>query len=151
MAKRYSRSHGNAASTRPEKPEKPSWVSYKPKEAEMIVVKLAKEGNSPSKIGMILRDSYGIPDIALVTKKSITDILEEKKQLPELPEDLLSAIKKSVAVSKHLEENHLDQTARRGLQLADSRIQRLVKFYKRKGKVPQDFKYDRESIKLYVQ
>ncbi len=151
MAKRYSRAHGNSGSKKPSVKENPSWMSYKPREAEMIVVKLAKEGNSASKIGMILRDSYGIPDIKVLTGKSVTKILEEKRQNPEIPEDLMATIRKSISLSKHLEENHKDFTAKRGLELTDSRVKRLVDYYKKKGKLSKDFKYDRESIKLYAQ
>ncbi|MFP4189968.1 MAG: 30S ribosomal protein S15 [Candidatus Woesearchaeota archaeon] len=151
MAKRYSRAHGNSGSKKPEERSTPSWMNYKPKEAEMIVVKLAKEGNSPSRIGMVLRDSYGIPDINVLTGKNITKILEEKKQNPEIPEDLMAVIRKSISLSKHLEENHKDFTAKRGLQLTDSRIKRLVEYYKKIGKLQKDFKFDRKSIKLYAQ
>ena len=151
MAKRYSRGHGNSGSKKPEEKISPSWMNYKPKEAEMIVVKLAKEGNSASKIGMILRDSYGIPDIKVLVGKTVTKILEEKKQSPDIPEDLMAVIRKSIGLSKHLEENHKDFTAKRGLELTDSRVKRLVEYYKKNGKLPKDFKFDRESIKLYVQ
>lgn len=151
MAKRYSRAHGQSGSKKPETTEVPSWMNYKPKEAEMIVVKLAKEGNSSSKIGMILRDSYGIPDIKILTGKTLSKILEEKNQVPDIPEDLMAVIRKSINLSKHLEENHKDFTAKRGLQLTDSRVKRLVEYYKKTNKLPKDFKFDRESIKLYAQ
>ncbi|MFW5852880.1 MAG: 30S ribosomal protein S15 [Nanoarchaeota archaeon] len=151
MAKRYSGSRGKSGSQKPEQHNVPSWLRYKGKEIELLVVKLAKEGQKPSEIGMHLRDTYGIPDIKLITKKSISQILKEKNHLPELPEDLRAVIEKSVQLSKHLEENHKDFTAKRGLQLTDSRIKRLVDYYKKSGRIPADFKYDRESIKLYAQ
>lgn len=151
MAKRYSRAHGKSGSTKPAEMKEPSWNRYKGKEIELLIVKLAKEGMSASEIGMHLRDSYGIPDTKLITKKSITKILKEKDVLPEIPEDLFAVIKKSVQLSKHLEENKQDMTAKRGLQLTDSRIKRLVEYYKKSNRLPENFKYDRESIKLYVQ
>lgn len=151
MAKRYSRSHGKSGSTKPENKSVPSWLRYKGKEIELLVVKLAKEGLTPSQIGMHLRDTYGVPDIKLVADKSITKILAEKKLEGELPEDLMAVIRKSVSITKHLEENKQDKTAKRGQQLTDSRIKRLVDYYKKKGKLPANFKYDHESIKLYVQ
>jgi len=39
----------------------------------------------------------------------------------------------------------------RGLQLAESRIKRLVKYYKRIGRLPMEWKYDSESIKFYAE
>ena len=151
MAKRYSGSKGKSGSHKPDEKSIPSWSRYKGKEVELLVVKLAKEGYTPSQIGMHLRDTYGIPDVKLIVKKKLNAILDEKKLTAEIPEDLLAVIRKSVSLAKHLEENHKDYTAKRGLQLTDSRIKRLVDYYKKAGRLPQNFKYDRESIKLYVQ
>ncbi|MCK5107591.1 MAG: 30S ribosomal protein S15, partial [Nanoarchaeota archaeon] len=69
----------------------------------------------------------------------------------ELPEDLLSLVKKSVALSKHLEENNPDKTAKRGLRLTQSKIGRLVKYYKRTGRLPESWKYDESRFKLMVE
>ena len=151
MAKKYSRSKGQSGSKKPAVKKIPSWSSYKGKEVELLVVKLAKEGFSPSEIGMHLRDSYGIPDVKTYTSKKIAQILKEKKLSHDIPEDLLNVIRKNVNVSKHLEENKKDNTAKRGLQLSSSRIKRLVDYYKKNKVLPADFKYDKESIKLYVQ
>ena len=68
----------------------------------------------------------------------------------EIPEDLMALIRKSVMLQKHLEENHHDMSAKRGLQLTRAKIKRLVDYYKKSKKLPIDFKYDSESIKLYV-
>ena len=132
-------------------PQKPTWVRYKDKEIELLVGKLAKDGNSSSEIGIILRDSYGIPDVKMLTGKNITDILKEKKLLPELPEDLLSLIRRAIAIRKHLEGNKQDMFAKRGLQRTESKIKRLVKYYKNVKKLPLDWKYDFESVKIYAE
>ena len=76
MARMHSRARGKSKSKRPLDKKQPSWVRYKPKEVEMLVVKMAKEGMSPSKIGLVLRDSYGVPDAKQVLKKTITKIFE---------------------------------------------------------------------------
>ncbi|MEM2455020.1 MAG: 30S ribosomal protein S15, partial [Candidatus Bathyarchaeia archaeon] len=55
------REKGRSHSTRPVGKRPPAWCKYTPEEVVALVVKLAKEGNSPSKIGVILRDQYGIP------------------------------------------------------------------------------------------
>ncbi len=151
MARMYSRKKGKSGSKKPVKKTIPSWVRYKPKEVEMLIAKLAKEEKSSSKLGLILRDSYGIPDVKSITKKSISQILAEKKLLGEIPEDLMSVIKKNIQIRKHLEENRQDMVAKRGLQLADSRIRRLVKYYKRTSKLPADWKYDPEKIRLLIE
>src|SRR5262245_10449620 len=59
-----------------EKTSKPSWVKMKSEELEKIVVDLAKKGESPAKIGLILRDTHGVPKAKLLGKK-ITHILKE--------------------------------------------------------------------------
>src|SRR6056297_3431357 len=130
MARMYSRKKGNAGSTKPSVPKAPSWVKYSAKEIELLVVKYAKEGKTASQIGLYLRDEYGIPDVKLLTKKSITKILEEKKLAKKLPEDLTALLKKVVAIKEHLINNKKDQPAKRGLQLTESKILRLVKYYR---------------------
>ena len=52
---------GKSHSTRPVSKRPPSWCRYQPEEVEAFVIRLAKEGNSLSKIGTILRDQYAIP------------------------------------------------------------------------------------------
>ncbi|MBN2458586.1 30S ribosomal protein S15 [Candidatus Woesearchaeota archaeon] len=151
MARMYSRKKGQSGSKKPTKKTIQSWMSYKPKEVELLVVKIAKEGKAPSQVGTILRDNYGIPNVKLITKKSISKILGEKKMLHEIPEDLMAVIRKNIMIRKHLEENGQDKVAKRGLQLADSQIMRLVKYYKSAGKLPSDWKYDSEKIRLLVE
>lgn len=151
MARMYSRKKGKSKSTKPIKKELPSWLRYKPNEVELLVTKLAKDDISTSKIGLYLRDMYGIPDVKSITKKSISHILKEKKILSELPEDLTALIKKSVLIRKHLEANKKDMPAKRGLQLTESKISRLVNYYKRKGVLSDYWKYDSEKASLLVQ
>ena len=151
MAKMHSRGRGNSGSKKILKPTKPTWVRYKPKEIELLVGKLAKEGKTSSEIGIILRDSYGIPSIKLITGKRLQEVLEEKKLGPKLPEDLLALMKRSVLIRKHLENFRQDMTAVRGLQLTESKIKRLVKYYKRIDKLVPDWKYDPSAVKLYTE
>lgn len=151
MARMHSRKKGKSGSTKPEQKTAPAWVALKQKEIEMLIVKLAKDGNSPSKIGLILRDQYGVPDIKLVAGKKVTQILEDKKVSSEIPEDLMALIRKAVLIRKHLEENHLDEPAKRGLILTESKIMRLSKYYKRTGRLDTTWKYDPKTIRLQVE
>jgi len=70
----------------------------------MLISKLAKEGKSSAVIGVILRDSYGVPDTKLITGKTITAIMKDKKVAPDVPEDLFSLMKRAVLIRKHLEK-----------------------------------------------
>jgi small subunit ribosomal protein S15 len=151
MAKMHSRKRGNAKSNRPLVAQAPTWIRYQTKELEMIIGKLAKEGKTASEIGLILRDSYGIPNTKLITGKRIQQLLGEKKLLPQIPEDLMALMKKSVMLRKHMEANKQDQTSKRGLLLTESKIKRLVKYYKEVGKLAPLWKYDPANTKIYTE
>jgi small subunit ribosomal protein S15 len=151
MARMHSHARGKHRSTRPSSPAKPSWLTQSPKETELLIIKYAKEGKSPSQIGMLLRDEYGIPSVKLITGKSVARILKEKGVQQEMPEDVMALITKIVLTKKHMDENKKDMTAIRGLRLAESKVNRLVKYYKQIGRLPKDWSYDPERIKLYVE
>ncbi|MFC1732297.1 30S ribosomal protein S15 [candidate division KSB1 bacterium] len=150
MARMHSRKRGKSSSNKPIK-KTAIWVRYKPKEIEILISKLAKEGKTASEIGLFMRDSYGIPNVRSVTNKKITQIVKEKGLNKELPEDLLNLIKKSVLIRKHLEENHKDMPALRGLQLTESKIRRMAKYYKRTKVLPGDWKFDPKAVRMYVE
>jgi len=151
MARMYSRKKGVSGSKRPLKKTTPSWVRYKGKEVEMLITKLAKEEKSPSEIGLILRDSYGVPYVKGLTGKRVNEILEEHKILPKIPHDVTALMRKSIAIMKHIEENHNDETAKRGLILTESKIKRLIKYYKRIGKIEELWKYQPDKIRLILE
>ena len=151
MAKMHSRGRGTSGSKKPLKAQKPTWVRYEPKEIERLIHKFAKEGKTSSEIGIILRDSYGVPSVKLLTGKSVTELLAEKKLLPELPEDVIALMKRSVTIRKHLEANKHDMSALRGLQFTESKIKRLIKYYKNVGKVAPEWKYDPTAVKRYTE
>lgn len=148
MAKRYSGKKGKSGSTRYSVKKAKSWVRYDKKEIENLIVKIAKTGKRASEVGLILRDSYGIPDVKLITKERITKVLNKNKIIYELPEDLANLIKRQIDMSKHLEANHKDKVAKRGVQLTESKINRLVKYYKKTKKLPAEWKFDKEKAKL---
>lgn len=151
MGRMHSRAKGKSGSHKPVKKVIPNWVKYTAKEVELLVVKYAKEEMKTSMIGIHLRDQYGIPSVKTITGKSIGQILKEKKLEPELPDDLMALIKKSVLLVKHLEINKKDYSSKRGLQLTNSKIRRLVKHYKTTKKLPLDWSYNPERFKMYSQ
>jgi len=150
VARMHSRAKGKSGSTKPDGKEKPDWVKLKPKEVEDLVVTYSKNGMSPSVIGITLRDQHGIPSVNLVTKKTITQILEDHKLRPELPEDLGNLIRSAVKQLKHLQSNKGDMTGKRGYQLTVSKIRRLAIYYKNRGLLPNDWKYSDEKAVLLV-
>ncbi|MCK9151136.1 30S ribosomal protein S15 [Methanobacterium alcaliphilum] len=129
---------------------KPDWVEYSNEEIEELILKLTKEGNSTSKIGIILRDQYGIPDVKLITGKKITKILEDHGQKPEYPEDIMNLIRKAVNIRDHLKENPKDLHTKRGLQVIESQIRRLGRYYVNEGVLPEGWRYDPQKAALLV-
>ncbi|MCX6815943.1 MAG: 30S ribosomal protein S15 [Candidatus Aenigmarchaeota archaeon] len=147
MARMHSRKHGKHGSTKPPK-RRHTWLIYDKEETEEIVKKMAKDGKSDAEIGIILRDQYGVPDIrALGLKVSKITKTSVKK---EVPDDLYNLIKKAVNLHAHLNQNRGDAKAIHGLELVESKIRRLGKYYIRKEKLPADWKYSREKAKLLV-
>lgn len=145
----HSRARGKSGSKKPEA-KVHSWTPYKEKEVEKLVVKYAKAGKTNSEIGMILRDRYGIYSVKTLTSKKVADIVAENNLRKELPDDLLSLIKKIVSIKKHLEKNKQDKTAGHGLILTSSKIRRLLKYYKAQKKIPADFELDMERLQMYL-
>ncbi len=141
---------GKSQSTRPARVGIPKWVKFEPEEIEDLVAELAKKGYTPSMIGIILRDQYGIPLVKPITGKTITQILEEKGLLQPIPEDLFNLMKRAVNLRRHLEEHPKDKNAMKGLQEIESKIRRLGKYYVRVGRLPKDWKYDPEMARLLV-
>ncbi len=120
-------------------------------EAEEVILSLANAGHSPSKIGLILRDEYGVKDFfELSNGKSIQGVLQENKLLGEMPEDLINLIRRSVILEKHLTKNKKDFSAKRGYEITVSKIRKLGKYYSKKGKLPLDWKYSAEQAALLV-
>lgn len=121
-----------------------------PNDIELLVVELAKKGYTPSMIGIILRDQFGIPLVKQVTGKKIVEILREHGAAPTIPEDLMMLMKRAVNLRRHLEEHPKDMHSKKGLIEIESKIHRLVKYYKSRGVLPPDWKYKPEKAKILV-
>lgn len=137
---------GRSHSVRPVSNRPPSWCKHKPEEVKALVVKLAKDGNPPSKIGVILRDQHGIPLVKPIAGKTITEILGEAELAPKLPEDLNNLIRKAVRLRRHLDKNKRDYHNKHMLQIIESKLRRLAKYYKHKGILPEDWKYEPKTL-----
>ncbi len=119
-----------------------------PAKVEKLVVKLGREGVPPSRIGLILRDQYAVPKVKEVTGKSVKQILEAHGIKSEVPEDLSRVILKAVKLYNHLMRNPKDFKVKRSLEMTEARINRLARYYKRKGALPKNWRYDRERAAL---
>ncbi|MCF0225749.1 MAG: 30S ribosomal protein S15 [Methanobrevibacter sp.] len=129
---------------------KPEWVTYSNEEIEEMILKFTKEGKSTSEIGIILRDTYGIPSVKDVTGERINQILKRNGQAQEYPEDLMNLIRRAVNIRDHLEENPKDLHSKRGLTIIESRIRKLGAYYVKEGELPEGWRYDPKQAALLV-
>lgn len=144
----HRRKKGKSGSKRPLQREKPNFLTYNEEELEELIVKLKKEGNSPSKIGLILRDNYGVPSVKDATGKKVGYFLKKNELGLNLPEDLGNLIRKAINLRSHLEKNKKDKHNTRNLALIESKIHRLVRYYRKKEKLPAGWKYQPEEMKI---
>ncbi len=150
MARMHTRRKGKSCSKPPMVTENPAWVVLGTPEIEEIIVKMAKDGNTSAKIGLVLRDQYGVPDVKLATGKTISKIMEEKGVAPSLPEDLSNLMRRAIALNVHLKENRGDVSNKRGLNMIEAKIRRLERYYKRNGTIPQNWKYSLSKAEIML-
>lgn len=148
MNKRKKR--GQSHSTRPSTGISPRWVQFTPEEVEAIIVELARKGYPPSMIGILLRDQYGIPLAKSVIGQKVLDVLERHGVKQVVPEDLYNLMRRAVNLRKHLAVHPKDTHSLRGLIEIESKIRRLIKYYKRIGRLPGDWSYDPEKSSVIV-
>jgi small subunit ribosomal protein S15 len=141
MARIHSHRHGKSHQTRPPNKNNPSWVTTTPDEARSTILKLAKEGVTPSRIGQTLRDDYAVPLVKTLLGKSVGEVLTEGKAAPKLPQDLQDLIDRALRVQKHLQSHKSDRKNVHSLELVEAKIYRLSKYYKARGILPSEFKY----------
>ena len=151
MARMHARRKGKSGSTRPIWRKTPEWIVYSAEEIEDLVIQQAKEGLGSTQIGLILRDAYAVPSVKKICARSITKIMKDNDLGPKMPEDFLNLVRSASNLRRHLESgNKKDKSSRRGLQLMESKIRRLVKYYRKTGVFEQDFKYEPSKITLYL-
>lgn len=151
MARMHARRRGKSCSVRPHRKEAPAWSNTDIKAVEKVIVDLRKEGVSSARIGLVLRDRYGVPDIkALTGGKRIGDILRDNKLQSEIPEDLRDLMKKALGLRKHLSENEKDLHNKRQLHLMEAKIRRLVRYYAKSRRLPEGWTYKPENTEILL-
>jgi len=145
MARMHARRKGRSGSRRPLGAKNPDWVPLEPDEVEETIMRLAAQGKSSAEIGLVLRDQYAVPNVRLATGKSIVQVLRAQGVKMEVPEDLGDLMRRAVSLQSHLKLNPRDTSNRRGLQLLESRIRRLARYYQDRGVLPASWDY---SVKI---
>ena len=150
MARMHTRRRGSSSSDKPVADEAPEWSDVDAEDVEARVVELAEQGHDPAVIGLKLRDEgvkgTPVPNVKLATGKKVTEILEENDAAPELPEDLRNLMERALRLREHVEENGQDAQNKRALQNTESKIRRLVNYY-RGDKLDEDFRYTYDNAR----
>ena len=133
--------------------EPPEWSDVDAEDIESRVVELAEQGYEPSQIGLKLRDEgvkgTPVPDVKLATGKKVTEILAENVADPDLPEDLRNLMERAIRLREHLDANPQDKQNKRALQNTESKIRRLVNYY-RGDALDADFTYSYDVAKEHL-
>ena len=112
-----------------EKIEKPVWLKYSEEEVKQIILKLAESGLTAEKIGLTLRDQYGIPKVKLYNLK-IKEILKDKFKEP----TTLNLEKKLEKVIGHYKKNKQDKKAERSLIITKAKLKKRREYQEIKEK-----------------
>jgi small subunit ribosomal protein S15 len=151
MSRIHSGNKGRAGSHRPYPITKPEWVSISAEEVATQAVQLSKGGMGPALVGQTLRDSYGVPLARAVTGKRLVALLKEHGVSSEIPDDLQALLKRVVHLQRHLATHPKDLANRRGLSLMESRIRRLARYYRRRHRLPENWRYSAAAAALQVE
>ncbi|MFP9193478.1 30S ribosomal protein S15 [Natronosalvus vescus] len=148
MARMHTRRRGASGSDKPAADEPPEWSDVDAEKIESRVVELAEQGYDPSQIGLKLRDEgvtgTPIPDVKLATGKKLTEILEENDAKSDVPEDLRNLMERAIRLREHAEANPQDFQNKRSLQNTESKVRRLVSYY-RGDEIDPDFTYSYDA------
>ena len=153
MARMYKSRKGKSGSSRPHITEAPEWSNNDASAVEALIVKYAKIGHSTAEIGTILRDQHAVPNVRLVLGKRIGAVLNDNDIQPTYPEDMMNLMQQAVRIINHLGtgRNHKDLHNKRALELTEGKIRRLANYYKGTGRLPEDWRYKRDELRLMVE
>jgi small subunit ribosomal protein S15 len=150
MAKMHSRKKGSSRSRPPAAAKAPEWSDVSKEELEKAIMKLHESGLPSSRIGLTLRDQYGVPSVKLALGKNLNRFLKENNALPEVPEDLGNLMRKALHIRKHIRANDKDVHNKRSLHLTENKIRRLVKYYHDSGRLAPEWTYSPETAEILV-
>ena len=105
--------------------KKPTWLKYTKEEVVAIVKKLAEKDITSEKIGLILRDQYGIPSVRLYGIK-MKEAMEDKFQEP----TTLNLDKKLKKIIDHFKKNKQDKKSERALVITKAKLKKRTDYIK---------------------
>ena len=151
MARMHSKGKGKSGSRKPHSSNPPEWSNSDKKDVEEKIMQLHNQGHSNAMIGSMMRDNHGVPDVRLVTGERISQTLHRMKAEIGYPEDLMSLMRRALRLIDHLSANSKDVHNRRQLELCESKIRRLARYYKDTKKLDPEWTYKRDQLRLMVE
>ena len=148
----YKSRKGQSGSTRPHVSEAPSWSNTDKDAVQSLILDLAKSGMSTAEIGTVLRDKHAVPSVRLVLGKRIGQVLAENDMSSAYPEDMMNLMRQAVGIINHLGSgNHKDIHNKRALEITEAKIRRLASYYIGENRLPSDWRYKRDELRLMVE
>ena len=151
MSRMHSKGKGASGSSRPHSKAPPEWSNSDKEEIEELIVQLSEEGHTNASIGTMLRDKHGVPDVRLVTGERISQTLNRLGKSSGLPEDLMSLMRRALRLIDHISQNSKDIHNRRQLELCESKIRRLSRYYRENNQIDSEWTYKRDQLRLMVE
>ncbi|ELA40942.1 uncharacterized protein VICG_02031 [Vittaforma corneae ATCC 50505] len=140
MARMHTAGKGQSISMKPLSTTVPTFMTKPIYEIKKDIIQHANKGMVPSAIGNLLRDQYGVGNAKDILGKTILEFCKENNCAPIIPEDLNSLIRKSNVIRLHLLSHRKDNDAKYRLNLINSRVHRLVRYYKETSVLPGNWK-----------
>lgn len=114
------------ATTKTQKLEKPTWLKLTDEEVKALILKLAEKGLTSEKIGLVLRDQYGIPRTKIYGFK-IKEVLGEKFEEP----TIINLEKRVEKIINHYKKNKQDKKAERSLMITKAKLKKRKDYHGR--------------------
>jgi small subunit ribosomal protein S15 len=100
MAKMHSRKKGSSRSRPPMVQKIPDWCDTSKEELGKTIMKLHDQGMPANRIGMTLRDQYGVPSVSPIIGVKLGRYLKDNGAQPQVPEDLSNLMRNYHGVGK---------------------------------------------------
>jgi ribosomal protein S15P/S13E len=111
--------------------KKPVWLKYTEAEVKEIILKIAEKNPelTSEKIGLILRDNYGIPRTKIYGFK-ISQVLKEANKYNS--PDLKNLKNKSQKLEEHLSKNKQDKRTHRSSIITKAKLKKVQDYLAKK-------------------
>jgi len=109
--------------------EKPVWLKYTKEEVEAIILKLSNKGMTSEKIGLALRDQYGIPKVKIYGIK-IKKVIESKSKYEE--PTVINLKNRVERITSHYQKNKGDKKAERSMIIVKAQLKKREEYHSKK-------------------